>query len=318
MNIRPRHLTRKLTEHRDETRQDCCFIIHFSCSPTFFVSFFFSSTVGACGLQKIDFPQHEGIQHHTSIGPLCFPSCTPRVVPNVGGLRAWPIDRCSDKDTGRSQRTTPTPCERTDSLCKTAIQDSFFFRNAQKNIPGGNLFSDLFRMTLCRATMRFGSFRFVFCFMIIMTFLPMLSHVSNMFPSKCTHDANAVPSPGTSPEWAREEGCFSNCFEQVCDHKAVVCVRASIASAVFVLWCCTAGSSGRPRCRLFCRESHILCCDSPVSALLWCARKLMCFAHTDIFFVLRCADAPTWQQQGSATSCGPHVVGPAKKTRQAQ
>ena len=33
---------------------------------------------------------------------------THRVVSNVGGLRAWPIDRCSDKDAGRSQRKPPT------------------------------------------------------------------------------------------------------------------------------------------------------------------------------------------------------------------
>ena len=28
------------------------------------------------------------------------------------GWRAWPIDLCSDKDAGRSQHKTPTPCER--------------------------------------------------------------------------------------------------------------------------------------------------------------------------------------------------------------
>ena len=32
------------------------------------------------------------------------------VVPNVGGLRAWPIDRCSNKDAGRSECETLTPC----------------------------------------------------------------------------------------------------------------------------------------------------------------------------------------------------------------
>ena len=37
--------------------------------------------------------------------------CTPSVVPYVGGLRSWPIDKSSNKDAGRSKRKTPTPCE---------------------------------------------------------------------------------------------------------------------------------------------------------------------------------------------------------------
>ena len=40
-------------------------------------------------------------------------STTFSVVPCVGGLRAWPIDKCSDKDAGRSERETPTLCEPT-------------------------------------------------------------------------------------------------------------------------------------------------------------------------------------------------------------
>ena len=36
---------------------------------------------------------------------------TRSVVQCVGGLRAWPIDVCSNKDAGRSQSETPTPCE---------------------------------------------------------------------------------------------------------------------------------------------------------------------------------------------------------------
>ena len=32
------------------------------------------------------------------------------VVPPVGGLQAWPIDRCSNKDAGQRERETPTPC----------------------------------------------------------------------------------------------------------------------------------------------------------------------------------------------------------------
>ena len=35
------------------------------------------------------------------------------VVPLVGGWEAWPIDRCSNKDVGRRERETPTPCVRT-------------------------------------------------------------------------------------------------------------------------------------------------------------------------------------------------------------
>ena len=33
-----------------------------------------------------------------------------RVVPNVG-LRAWPMDVCSNRDAGKSESKTPTPCE---------------------------------------------------------------------------------------------------------------------------------------------------------------------------------------------------------------
>ena len=35
------------------------------------------------------------------------------VVPLVGGWEAWPIDRCSNKDVGRRERETLTPCVRT-------------------------------------------------------------------------------------------------------------------------------------------------------------------------------------------------------------
>ena len=35
------------------------------------------------------------------------------VVHLVGGWEAWPIDRCSNKDVGRRERETPTPCVRT-------------------------------------------------------------------------------------------------------------------------------------------------------------------------------------------------------------
>ena len=35
------------------------------------------------------------------------------VVPYVGGLRAWPIDKCSDKDSGKHERKTPIPCVET-------------------------------------------------------------------------------------------------------------------------------------------------------------------------------------------------------------
>ena len=36
---------------------------------------------------------------------------THRVVTNVGVLRAWPTDRCSNKDAGKNESKTPTPCE---------------------------------------------------------------------------------------------------------------------------------------------------------------------------------------------------------------
>ena len=31
------------------------------------------------------------------------------VVNRVGGLRAWPTDKCSNKDAGENERETPTP-----------------------------------------------------------------------------------------------------------------------------------------------------------------------------------------------------------------
>ena len=34
------------------------------------------------------------------------------VVQSVGGLRAWPIETCSNKDVGKSEKKTPTPCGR--------------------------------------------------------------------------------------------------------------------------------------------------------------------------------------------------------------
>ena len=39
---------------------------------------------------------------HTKCGSLC-----------VSGLGKWPIDWCSDKDAGKHERKTPTPCGRT-------------------------------------------------------------------------------------------------------------------------------------------------------------------------------------------------------------
>ena len=38
---------------------------------------------------------------------------TQSVVLCVGGLRSWPIDTCSNKDAGKRECKTPTPCERT-------------------------------------------------------------------------------------------------------------------------------------------------------------------------------------------------------------
>ena len=38
---------------------------------------------------------------------------TQSVVQCVGGLRAWPIDRCSDKDAGKHESKTPIPCVKT-------------------------------------------------------------------------------------------------------------------------------------------------------------------------------------------------------------
>ena len=43
---------------------------------------------------------------------------TRSVVQCVGGLRAWPIDGCWNKDVGRSERKTPTPCVRTNAATR--------------------------------------------------------------------------------------------------------------------------------------------------------------------------------------------------------
>ena len=37
---------------------------------------------------------------------------TRRGVQRVGGLRAWPIETCPNKDAGKIEKKTPTPCAR--------------------------------------------------------------------------------------------------------------------------------------------------------------------------------------------------------------
>ena len=50
---------------------------------------------------------------------------TRSVVQCVGGLRAWPIDICSNEDAGRSQSETPTPCECEQARRKILIRQDF-------------------------------------------------------------------------------------------------------------------------------------------------------------------------------------------------
>ena len=87
--------------------------------------------------------------------------CTQSVVHCVGGWKTWPIDKCSNKDAGRSQRETPTPCECEQAHARLPSKICFFTKQ-QKNTPCGNLLSDNFRMTYFRvagwAMMCFGSF----------------------------------------------------------------------------------------------------------------------------------------------------------------
>ena len=45
---------------------------------------------------------------------------TQGAVLHIDGLRAWPIDRCSNKDAGRSESQTPTFCEQTTGQDKTS------------------------------------------------------------------------------------------------------------------------------------------------------------------------------------------------------
>ena len=45
--------------------------------------------------------------------------------PIVGGLRAWPIDMCSNKDAGRSQSETPTLCECEQARRQILIRQDF-------------------------------------------------------------------------------------------------------------------------------------------------------------------------------------------------
>ena len=44
---------------------------------------------------------------------------TQGAVLHIDGLRAWHIDRCSNKDAGRSESQTPKPCEQTTGQDKT-------------------------------------------------------------------------------------------------------------------------------------------------------------------------------------------------------
>ena len=50
---------------------------------------------------------------------------TRSVVQCVGGLRAWPIDICSNEDAGRSQSETPTPCECEQARRQILIRQDF-------------------------------------------------------------------------------------------------------------------------------------------------------------------------------------------------
>ena len=69
--------------------------------------------VRACGDSPVSLAMTRMRWVHGQGGHESTDSTTFSVVPCVGGLRAWPIDKCSDKDAGRSERETPTPCEPT-------------------------------------------------------------------------------------------------------------------------------------------------------------------------------------------------------------
>ena len=71
--------------------------------------------------------------------PLCTPFAPPLIVVLCGGgLRAWPIDRCSDMDVGRSERETPTGCEdekkvQTDDFCVGFARLTSFFNENESS-----------------------------------------------------------------------------------------------------------------------------------------------------------------------------------------
>ena len=65
---------------------------------------------------------------------------TRSVVQRVGGFRAWPIDICSNKDAGRSQSETPTPCECEQARRQILIRQDFHCGSSrcwQRNIREG-------------------------------------------------------------------------------------------------------------------------------------------------------------------------------------
>ena len=72
-------------------------------------------TMSSCTCEPTESAQGRGDSTHAGIRPQ---SAQRHGLHNVwffcvGGSRAWSIDMCSNKDAGKGERETPTPCEPT-------------------------------------------------------------------------------------------------------------------------------------------------------------------------------------------------------------
>ena len=127
---------------------------------------------------------------------------THRVVPNVGGLRAWPIDTCSNKDAGKRETETPTPCvtkqaERSD---RTG-QD----RTGQDRAGQGRTGQD--RTGQDRTGQdRTGQDRTHQCLLVLLVRLLFLTSSRASWPLIWS-TATAQPSRGFEQSWHRATGC---------------------------------------------------------------------------------------------------------------
>ena len=92
--------------------------------------------------------------------------CTQSVVHCVGGWKTWPIDMCSNKDVGRSERETPTACECEQAHARLPSKRCFSKRTKERSMWKSHVGS-FSNDSLSCGRLCHDSFWFVFCFMIV-------------------------------------------------------------------------------------------------------------------------------------------------------